>query len=47
MLKAKDSKAVEDSKAAEAKPAPKPAEKKPLAAPAVIGSRPKIKRVDH
>jgi hypothetical protein len=47
MLKAKDSKAVEKDKAETAAPEPKQAEKKPLAAPAVIGSRPKIKRVDH
>ncbi|WMM95066.1 hypothetical protein CRP171_gp27 [Roseobacter phage CRP-171] len=40
MLKAKDSKAVKG------KPKPSP-EKKPLAAPAVVKSTPKIKREDH
>lgn len=43
MLKAKDSKAVEPKAEDKTEEAPK----KPLSAPAIIKSTPKIKRVDH
>lgn len=43
MLKAKDNKVTEPKADVEAEEAPK----KPLSAPAIIKSSPKIKRVDH